>query len=47
MADTCTGKTCKGCRSEGSKLTFLGFRSYCLRFKCLRNERCIDWAPKK
>ena len=41
MADTCTG-----CKYAVSKLTYLGFRVWCQRFKCLRSIRCVDWRKK-
>lgn len=46
-ADTRTGKTCAGCVWHSMKWTYLGKRPYCRHYKRVRNERCIDWKPKR
>ena len=47
MTDTCTGKTCSGCIYTANKWTYLGRRSFCLRYKRVMNDRCIDYRRKK
>ena len=40
-------ETCAGCKYSTTRLTFLGFRFYCIRFRCLRSFKCIDFRGKK
>lgn len=47
MSEQKKPESCAGCQSSSTKLTFLGFRTYCKRFKCLRVVRCIDYREKK
>jgi hypothetical protein len=47
MTDTCTAKTCAGCTWHSKKWTFLGAKPFCRYYRRVRNDRCIDWKPKK
>ena len=47
MTNTLPSKTCSGCVFTANKWTYLGRRSFCLRYKRVMNERCIDYRGKK
>lgn len=41
-----SGSGCHGCKFTSQRLTFLGWKSFCKRFHCLRDLRCIDYRGK-
>jgi hypothetical protein len=39
-------KECETCAFGKRKLSYLGFRTWCMRYKQFRNMKCIDWVSK-
>ena len=37
---------CEDCRFAKRKLSFLGFRHWCMKYKQFRTIKCIDFVPR-
>ena len=47
MTNTLPSKTCSGGIYTANKWTYLGRRSFCLRYKRVMNDRCIDYRRNR